>query len=116
MSCLVLKQIPVEQTLALTTFIEAGYQEISFQTSAVFVNLFAAYDTVWGEKMIYKLLKRIRCLKTIALLNNMIRAAKYKQGEKNYYSTCTSPTSPKPDRKNCCYADDIALAYRAKKP
>lgn len=67
-----LKQIKVEQAgfrhnrsccdqiLALTTFIEAAFQE-RLKPSAVFVDLSAAYDTLWREEMIYKLLKTIPC-------------------------------------------------------
>lgn len=60
-----------EQVLALTTHIETGFQN-SIKTSAVFINLTAAYDTVWRLKLILKLSKVIPCKKTVELIDNML--------------------------------------------
>lgn len=60
-----------DQVLSLTTYIEAGYQR-KLKTSVAFVDLSAAYDTVWREGLIYKLLKAIPCRTTARLLNNML--------------------------------------------
>lgn len=60
-----------DQILALTTFIESGFQK-KLKTSAVFVDLTAAYDTVWREGLVYKLLKVIKCTKLSSLINNML--------------------------------------------
>lgn len=60
-----------EQVLALTTHIEAGFEKRQ-KTGAVFVDLTAAFDTVWREGMIYKLAKLINCKKTVQLINNML--------------------------------------------
>lgn len=60
-----------DQVLALTTFIEAGF-EVRLKTGAVFFDLTAAYDTVWREGMIVKLLKVTKCTKMASLINNML--------------------------------------------
>ena len=41
-----------EQVLALTSFIEAGYEQ-KLQTGVVFIDLSAAYDTVWHDGLMY---------------------------------------------------------------
>jgi len=45
-----------DQVAALTTFIENGLQQ-NLKTGAVFVDLTAAYDTVWHAGLLYKLSK-----------------------------------------------------------
>lgn len=60
-----------DQILALTTFIESGFQK-KLKTSTVFIDLTAAYDTVWREGLVYKLLKTLKCSKTSSLINNML--------------------------------------------
>lgn len=57
-----------DQVLALTSFIENGFQKM-MKTSAVFI---AAYDTVWRDGLMYKLLKVIPCRKMCGLINNML--------------------------------------------
>lgn len=65
------KRSCVEQVLSLTTRIEAGFQR-NLKTSAAFIDLSAAYDTVWREGLVYKLLRVIPCKLTARLLNNML--------------------------------------------
>lgn len=60
-----------DQVLALTTFIEKGYQQC-LKTSVAFVDLTAAYDTVWRQGMIYKLLKTTGCIKSTYLIDSML--------------------------------------------
>lgn len=60
-----------DQVLALTTFIERGYEQ-RLKTGAVFVDLTAAYDTVWREGLTYKFLKATGCKKMTSLLENML--------------------------------------------
>ncbi|UYV73175.1 hypothetical protein LAZ67_10002087 [Cordylochernes scorpioides] len=60
-----------EQTLALTTTIEDGFQK-KLKTGAVFVDLTAAYNTVWREGLLYKLSKIINCKNIIKLINNFL--------------------------------------------
>ena len=58
----------VEQVLALTTHIENGFQK-GLKTFVVFFDLTAAYNTVWREGLLWKLMKIIPCKKLSALLN-----------------------------------------------
>lgn len=60
-----------DQVLALTSFIENGFQKL-LKTSCVLIDLTAAYDTVWRDGLIYKLLKVIPCRKICSLINNML--------------------------------------------
>ena len=45
-----------EQALALSSFIECGFKN-KLKTGAIFVDLSAAYDTVWHECLMYKISK-----------------------------------------------------------
>jgi len=45
-----------DQVPALTTFIENGFQQ-NLKTGAVFLDLTAAYDTVWHTGLLYKVSK-----------------------------------------------------------
>jgi retron-type reverse transcriptase len=58
-----------DQVLALTSYIESG-----FQNGVVFVDLTAAYDTVWKDGLIHKLYNVIRvpCGKMVSLLEDML--------------------------------------------
>jgi len=47
-----------DQVAALTTFIEDGFQQ-NLKTGVVFLDLTAAYDTVWHTGLLYKLSKRM---------------------------------------------------------
>jgi len=47
-----------DQVSALTTYIENGYQE-NLKTGAVFLDLTAAYDTVWHTGLLAKLIKNM---------------------------------------------------------
>jgi len=51
--------------------IEAEFQK-KLKTSAVFIDLSAAYDTVWKEGMIYNLLRIIPCKLTARLIDSML--------------------------------------------
>lgn len=118
-----------DQVLALTSFIEAGYQE-GKKTSVAFIDLTAAYDTVWLDGLILKIRKTIRCAKITRLLENMLRNRYFKvtlghttsksytiknglpQGSvlapllfNLYISDLPDTTSHK-----FCYADDMAIA------
>ena len=59
------------QVFSLTIYIEAGFQR-KLKTSAVFIDLTAAYDTVWRQGLIRKMLNIIPCLKTANLLDQML--------------------------------------------
>lgn len=71
------KRSCADQVLSLTTSIEAGFQR-KLKTSAAFIDLSAAYDTVWREGMIYKFLQAIPCKIISRLLNNMLSDRTFK--------------------------------------
>ena len=47
-----------DQVAALTTYIESGFQQ-NLKTGVVFLDLSAAYDTVWHTGLLYKLSKNM---------------------------------------------------------
>jgi hypothetical protein len=47
-----------EQVIAITTHIEAGFQH-QLKTGALFIDLIAAYDTVWRERLMIKFLEAV---------------------------------------------------------
>ena len=59
-----------EQALALTSYIEMGFERKQ-KTGAVFIDLSAAYDTVWHQGLMYKLAKCLPCKRILKLLNKM---------------------------------------------
>lgn len=75
--------IPVEQVgfrngrscsdlvLFLTTHFETSFEKC-LKTAVTFIDVTAAYDTVWREGLFYKLLKVVPCLKTCNLINNFL--------------------------------------------
>lgn len=60
-----------EQVLALTILIEKGFQ-INLKTNEAFIDLTAAYDTVWRHGLLYKLANVIPCKKILTLIENML--------------------------------------------
>jgi hypothetical protein len=60
-----------EQLLALTTHIEAGFQR-QLKTGVVFVDLSAAYDTVYRDGLMLKFMRTVSCVETSNLFNNML--------------------------------------------
>lgn len=60
-----------DQVAALTTFIENGFQK-NLKTTAVLVDLTAAYDTVWWTGLLTKLLELFPCLTLYKLMNEML--------------------------------------------
>lgn len=60
-----------DQVLSLTTFIEIGFQN-KRKTGTAFVDLSAAYDTVWRHGLLMKLIDIIPSKSIIGLLNNML--------------------------------------------
>lgn len=60
-----------DQVMRLTNHIENGFQR-KLKTGVVFVDLTAAYDTIWKRGLMYKLLKVIPCLTICDLIGNML--------------------------------------------
>lgn len=65
------KRSCAEQVLTLTNHIEAGFQ-LKMKTGVVFIDLTAAYDTVWKMGLLYKLIKAVRCLRIVDMIANML--------------------------------------------
>ena len=70
------KRSTAEQVIALTSYIEAGYEN-RLKTGAVLIDLSAAYDTVWTGGLMFKLAKAIPCKKTLRLLGKMTGTRNY---------------------------------------
>jgi hypothetical protein len=60
-----------EQDLALTTLIETGFQK-KLKTSVAFIDLSAAYNTVWSHGLLYKFSKVINCSKLMRFLEGIL--------------------------------------------
>lgn len=66
-----------DQILSLTTHMEAGFQK-KLKTSVAFIDLSAAYDTVWRQGLICKLLRVIPCNKLATLIDSMLTDRSFK--------------------------------------
>ena len=64
-------RICCDQVLALTNHIELEF-ELKLKTAVVFLDLSAAYDTVWKRGLIFKLSRIIPCRKTLSILVDML--------------------------------------------
>jgi len=121
-----------EQVLALSTFIENGFQQ-NLKTGAVFVDLTAAYDTVWQAGLLVKLARLLPwwAAHTIEFLlrNRMFRAhigdkVSRWRTQKNGLpqESVLAPTLfniyinnlPETTSQKFIYADDICCATQAK--
>ena len=60
-----------DQVMALTCFIESGFQK-KMKTGAVFFDLSAAYDTVWRHGLLLKLIETVPCIKICNLIDDML--------------------------------------------
>jgi hypothetical protein len=60
-----------EQVMELTTHIETGFQS-QLKSGEVFVDLYAAYATVWRYGLMLKFMRTVPCEKISNLLNNML--------------------------------------------
>lgn len=119
--------------VAMTKFwlwlhIKAGFEK-RLKTGAVFINLTAAYDTVWRTGIIYKTLKLLKCTKMTALINNML-TNRTLQIMMNNETSCTKKLNnglkqgsvlapllfnvyiadiPRTTSRQFAYADDLAI-------
>jgi hypothetical protein len=122
-----------EQVMALTSHIEAGFQH-QLKTGAVFVDLTAAYDTVWREGRMIKFLESVPCLKLFNLLNNILsnhyfqvflgdQSSRWRRLNNGFtQGSVLAPIIfnlymselPSTAAKVFQYADDITVTYQAK--
>lgn len=63
-----------EQVLSLTNHIEDGFQR-QLKTGVVFIDLTAAYDTVWKKGLLFKLIKAVPCTRLKKLNNGVPQAS-----------------------------------------
>jgi len=122
-----------DQVLALTSYIEGGFDKKT-KTSVAFLDLTAAYDTVWRKGLLYKFYKLVPCPVLLRLLNSMLSGRMFKvllgnnesplkrlkdglpQGSVlapllfNVYTA----DLPQTRSRKFIYADDIALATQNK--
>jgi hypothetical protein len=57
--------------MALTSHIEAGFER-KLKTGTIFIDLTAAYNTVWKDGLMLKFLRVVSCSKISRLFNNML--------------------------------------------
>jgi hypothetical protein len=121
-----------DQVLALTSYIESDFQK-RLKTGVVFVDLTAAYETVWKDGLIHKLYNVIPCGKMVSLLEDIMlsnrqfrvfvedKSSTFRflnnglpQGSVllpilfNLYTSDLPPTN----FRKFIYADDLAMAYQ----
>lgn len=66
-----------DQVLTFTTYVENGYQS-KIKSGAVFLDLSAAYDTVWKNDLLFKLSKILKCKGILRLIDQMLSNRKFK--------------------------------------
>lgn len=104
------------------------------KSGAVFFDLSSAYDTVWKRGLLFKIVKIVKCRKTLRLLESMLLNRKFKvflksEASKYRYLQNGLPQSSvlsqvlfnaytvdivEATAKKFIYADDIALVAQAK--
>ena len=122
-----------DQTLALATHIENGFQRQE-KSGAVFLDLSSAYDTVWKRGLILKLAKILKCRTTVRLIDNILSNRKFRvslSGKESHYKLLQnglpqgSVLSPllfnayiaditETSSRKFMYADDVALVAQAR--
>jgi len=66
-----------EVVLALTTYVKNCFQN-KIKSGAVFLDLSAAYDTVWKRGLLLKLTKNLKCKATLRLLEQILSDRSFK--------------------------------------
>ena len=105
------KRNTCDQVLALTSYIESGFQK-KLRTGAVLIDLSTAYDTVWQAGHMMKLSKATKCRTTIRLIPSLI-------SQRNFRVFLGNQVSRKRMLKNSLpqgsvLADDWNLATQSK--
>ena len=120
------------QVLALTTYVENGYQRCD-KTGVVFLDLTAAYDTVWHKGLLVKLSKVLPCW-AVNVIELLLEQRRFRVHMGDISSSCRvqknglpqgsvlAPTLfnlyindlPATTCRKFIYADDIGLAHQAR--
>lgn len=123
-----------DQVLSLTNHIEDGFQHRR-KTGAVFIDLTAAYDTIWIKGLMFKLLKAVKCLRLCDFVCNMLSDRHFQVFLNDQSSTTRKLNNglpqgsvlscllfnlyihdlPKTKSRKFLYADDMAFTYQARK-
>ena len=121
-----------DQVLALTTYVENGYQRRD-KTGVVFLDLTAAYDTVWHKGLLVKLSKVLPCW-AVSVIELLLEQRRFRvhmgdissswRVQKNGLpqGSVLAPTLfnlyindlPATTCRKFIYADDICLAHQAR--
>ena len=121
-----------DQVLALTTYVENGYQRRD-KTGVVFLDLTAAYDTVWHKGLLVKLSKVLPCW-AVSVIELLLEQQRFRvhmgdissswRVQKNGLpqGSVLAPTLfnlyindlPATTCRKFIYADDICLAHQAR--
>lgn len=121
-----------DQVLALTSHIEAGFQQ-KLKSVAVFIDLSSAFDTVWKQGLLFKLTKIFKCRHTYRLFDSILSNRVFQVGLNGIYNkrkilnngvpqgSVLAPTLfniyvsdiPKIPGRCFMYADDVAITAQA---
>lgn len=124
-----------EQVVSLTNYIEDGFQR-KVKNGAVFIDLTAAYDTVWRDGLLHKFIRVIPCRRMYRLMTDMLSNRRFRvhMGEADSRWRRTNNGLPQgsvlapllfnlylhdiPDTtcRKFQYADDMALVCQRKTP
>ena len=110
-----------DHVLSLTNFVEQGCQK-KIKTDVAFIDLMAAYGTIWKKGLMYKLMKTIRCRRLCDFIMTFLSdryICVYNGLPQGSVLACTLfnlyiHDLPGSAARKFIYADDKAYAYQAR--